>query len=697
MKRKLISAALALSVAAASAAGTLTASAERTQRVRVTIENNTLTEENGAAWTGTLVDEWVEIDSSSTAKGVLLQVLENHGYTQTGAENDYITEINGLSASDGGAMGGYMISIDDWFTDEGVSAYTVESGKLENGDEIKLSFSVNYGADLGYSWSGSSTALKSVEFSAGELAEPFTADKLDYEVYLPADTNEITVKYEAENKAYRAKVYKNTLTPSENGTDYKPSQAIEIKDGDTIYIMIGYAGWMTYNYNNAEQTVYSFTINEKKNDSTAVAETIALIDSIGEDVLSNKAAAEQARAKYNSLTDEEKTAVTNYDKLVSAEYAIAQAENELMPIKEYNAGQAVSLYKLIYNKAPVYGNEWDIINSARAGLADDDMKKGYIESVKAALDETKDPMLSKTRSTVNSGVITALTAIGADPRDFYGYDLLTPLSDLEYIKQQGVNGPIYALTALDTHNYDIPENTVGTVQTTRDALIKAILDEQENDGGWTIDTWSGKDGSDADMTAMALQALAPYYNSSDSVKTAIDKALAFLSENQDKNGMFVSYGSPDCESCAQVLTALCALDMNVYENDMFIKNERDPFTALLYFLNENDNKFSHLTDGESNALSTTQGYTAVIALYRHDSNMNTFFDMTDTKIKPVKNETAPDSKPETSDENTPDSKPVPDTSDNIRTGDSSAPAAVFAVLALISLAAVPSLRRRKDR
>ena len=100
-------------------------------KVRLVIENNTLSAENGADWTGTLLDEWVDIDESSTAKELFLTVLENHEYTQQGAEFDYITEINGLSAEDGGTMGGWMICLDDWITDEGLSAYTVSSGKLE--------------------------------------------------------------------------------------------------------------------------------------------------------------------------------------------------------------------------------------------------------------------------------------------------------------------------------------------------------------------------------------------------------------------------------------------------------------------------------------------------------------------------------------------------------------------------------------
>lgn len=96
--------------------------AETNGKVRVIVENNTFSEASGAKWDGVLVDEWVDIKDDSSAMTALLEVLSEKGYTQSGAEYDYITEINGLNASDGGTMGAWMATLDDWFTDEGISA-----------------------------------------------------------------------------------------------------------------------------------------------------------------------------------------------------------------------------------------------------------------------------------------------------------------------------------------------------------------------------------------------------------------------------------------------------------------------------------------------------------------------------------------------------------------------------------------------
>ena len=97
-----------------------------------------------------------------------------------------------------------------------------------------------------------------------------------------------------------------------------------------------------------------------------------------------------------------------------------------------------------------------------------------------------------------------------------------------------------------------------TVWLTREKLIQVILDAQLNDGGWDLS--AGK--ADPDMTAMAIQALAPYYKTNETVKAAVDKALDVLSSLQQGDGGFGSWGTVNSESCAQVIVALTALGSN---------------------------------------------------------------------------------------------------------------------------------------
>ena len=138
-----------------------------TDQIRVIVENTTYAKSSGAAWDGTLVDTWVELKSSSTMMSCVVDALGS--YTQKGAESNYISEINGLAAFDGGAMSGWMGSLNDWFANEGFDAFTAASGKLKAGDEIRIMYTCDFGAELGSDWSDNDKTVKSVSFSAGEL------------------------------------------------------------------------------------------------------------------------------------------------------------------------------------------------------------------------------------------------------------------------------------------------------------------------------------------------------------------------------------------------------------------------------------------------------------------------------------------------------------------------------------------------
>ena len=634
-------------------------------RIRVIVENKTLSAENGAAWTDVLLDDWIEADSDATAESVFLQALEKHDYTQQGAEYGYITAINGLSAEDGGSMGGWMMSLDDWFTDEGISAYSVASGKLENGDELRFSYSCAWGADLDYDWMGADTSLAGVVFSTGTLEPAFAEDTYEYVMTLPEETSSLTVRPVVKNKAYRAKVYRNTYTPAAAGTDYKPSQEIPVVNGDVITVGVANEAWMQANYNNAQESIYRFHVNvPEKTTDPAVEETESMIDAIGTVGSSSGKAIANARKSYDRLSPEQQKSVSNYEVLTAAETAFAAL----------NVGAAVSLEELRTacgkqaDKDCGFGNEWDILNLARFDLMTDSIRTRYLDSVGEAVKASGGEALSATRATVNAGVIAALTALGENPADFCGCNLLQPLSDLDYVTKQGVNGAIYTLIALDTKKYDIPAAKEGTQQTTREKLVTAILSEQQSDGGWTIDTWSGtNDGSDADLTAMALQALAPYRSDVD-VQTAIDKALTFLSDQQNEDGLFRSYGSYDCESSAQVLTALCALRISA-EDTRFTKNGYTVYDALTRFYDEKALSFSHFEDGEPNVLSTTQAFTAAAALYRLRNGQTAYFDMTDIPFRSSE-EVTDSSVPDREQSDAVSGKLTPSADDaSVRTGD----------------------------
>lgn len=285
------------------------------------------------------------------------------------------------------------------------------------------------------------------------------------------------------------------------------------------------------------------------------------------------------------------------------------------------------------------GGEWSVLAMARYGNLPEETKQNYMANLYRTLEENSG-VLDKRKYTEYSRVILALGAIGVNPADVNGYNLLYPIADFHQVNWQGINGTIYALIALDSKNYEIPKLTEadlkkGLVQTTREKLTAHILQNQLKDGGWAL---SGTE-SDADMTAMAIQALAPYYNSDGKVKTAVDRALLTLSRKQDPNGGFGSWGTENLESAAQTVIALSVLDVNLLSDEMFIKNGNSVLDYLLTYQLE-DGSFKHTpNDRAGDAMSTDQGAMALVAYDRAINGKTTLFDMTDVETDKDEEET----------------------------------------------------------
>ena len=236
--------------------------------------------------------------------------------------------------------------------------------------------------------------------------------------------------------------------------------------------------------------------------------------------------------------------------------------------------------------------------------------------------QAADGTLDEDRYTEYSRLILALTAIGRDPQNVGGYDLLLPLADLEKTTAQGVNGAAFALLALDCGGYELPQNSAAAVQATRDGYVDAILTRQNADGGWSL----GGGASDPDLTAMALQALARYRSRAD-VSAAVEAGLSCLSQMQEENGAFSSWGTESSESVSQVLTALTELGLSL-DDARFVKNGQTLEDVLLRFA-QDDGSFVHTPEDGGNLLATTQAFYALTALQRARDGKPTLYDMSD--------------------------------------------------------------------
>ena len=95
------------------------------------------------------MDEWVTLQDDSSMMSCIVDALTAGGYSQTGADTGYISEINGIEEKAAAEGSGWMGTLNDWFTSEGFAAYTVANGKLKAGDEIAVQHTCNLGADIG--------------------------------------------------------------------------------------------------------------------------------------------------------------------------------------------------------------------------------------------------------------------------------------------------------------------------------------------------------------------------------------------------------------------------------------------------------------------------------------------------------------------------------------------------------------------
>ncbi len=214
----------------------------------------------------------------------------------------------------------------------------------------------------------------------------------------------------------------------------------------------------------------------------------------------------------------------------------------------------------------------------------------------------------------------AITAIGRDPADVGGYDLLEALCDYDKMVSVGINGASWALIALDCGGYR-PDDPV------RQRYVDLLLSRQLADGGFSLVGKGGSDSpADTDITAMTLQALAGYRDQS-AVAAAIDRALECLSKKQLSNGGFQTMGITTSESTAQVLVALGELGLSP-EDSRFVKEGHTPLDALLTF-RQADGSFLHTDEAGMGSIATDQAFYALVETLRIARGMSSMYKMSD--------------------------------------------------------------------
>lgn len=587
----------------------------------------------------------VEADAKETVWDVIQRVCQKHGLSIQAKYSEkynsyYIEGINGLAEFDNGANSGWMYTVNGVHPEVGVSAKYIR-----NGDKIVLHYTDDYSYEEGGNAYGkptdseqvqaNQTAAKKVDALIDKIGTP-TADSgpaitAAWEAYnaLTDQQKKLVTKLEAlqtATKKWNALLAQRVMDLIEK----IPSPVT--KDG-SMAIQTARRGYdsltedqkaLVTNYKTLTQAESALAkLNATQEDKEKAQAVIDQIQALAGFTGDKRAAVEAARAGYEALTQLQKQLVENLELLEAEEKILEQG---ISGEKFAQAFQTTGSYIQALGTPSVgsVGGEWMVIGLARSGLEIPDADRyyeGVVAYVREHIDENQ--RLHKAKSTDNSRLILALTAMGKDVTNVGGHNLLLGLNDMDFVKKQGNNGPIWALLALDCGNYPVPEGNV-----TRQGLLQEILAVQTPDGGWAI---SGTE-ADSDMTGMALQALAPYCREVPEVAAAVEKAVERLSRMQDADGGYSTFGNggkvATSESISQVVVALTALGIDPNTDSRFVKNGSSALDALLrYYIPEGG--FRHVADGDLDGMATEQAYYALTAYNRFLEGKTGLYDMTD--------------------------------------------------------------------
>ena len=274
MKKRLLSLLLVLvMVVGLLPTAVLAAGGDAATQVHVTVENTTFTAASEAsnwlapAWSGKEIDTWITLTDDLTMMDCIRMAIEEHGFTQTGAESGYISDINGVAEFSNGGDSGWMGTLNDWFTNYGFDQYTVADGTLKPGDEIHVMYtSTGRGKDLGGDWTTNDKRVKTLEFpfrsvnaklsNYATLVPAFSPDQHEYDLILSTALDvldKFCIVPTAMNKQYQVHTYVD-------GVEFRRTEEVSIKPGSVITVKSGDPSWETANPNTAPAEEYTIRV-----------------------------------------------------------------------------------------------------------------------------------------------------------------------------------------------------------------------------------------------------------------------------------------------------------------------------------------------------------------------------------------------------------------------------------------------------
>ncbi|WP_088042314.1 Ig-like domain-containing protein [Bacillus sp. EAC] len=565
------------------------------------------------------------IEAGKTVSDVFEKVLTEKGIPFTNNGGNYISTINGLSEFDGGPNSGWLYSVNGIDPNIGVGQYV-----LNNGDNIVIRYTDDYtkepsqgGGNGGGSGSGGSPSPISpqIDQEINNIGLPYDnkqpIDKVGKTTAVQNSSAKMSVQQSNELKK---KLQENIISLSKSISN---SSDTTVKDNAEEVSIIVPANSISKDtiiniqelqLKSSEQlsSVYEFTPNGTIFNKPVY---ISIKVPIGEidlnniviawlDEKSNKwipipallnASTGVITGKVNHFT---KYAVIDRSKLNDLDSQIVSVTNE---VKE-----AVNQ---IVNSGTL--SDWEAFGLARSGYI---LPNSYLLQVEKSL---KDENGEFRKVTDYERIAIAIKAAGGNPMNIGGYNLIEKIYNNERMIIQGINGPTFALLALDSGNYQIPANA----KWTRETLVDWLLQQQNVDGGFPL---SKGDKSSVDITAMVLTSLSSYKDQV-KVKNAVDQALEWLSKEQLQNGGYMQYGEESSESVSQVIIALSSL--GIKSNSIAFKKVNGDLLTNLFSFKNKDGGFSHTHGQSTNEMATEQALMALVSIDRNNNGKEKIYQL----------------------------------------------------------------------
>lgn len=279
------------------------------------------------------------------------------------------------------------------------------------------------------------------------------------------------------------------------------------------------------------------------------------------------------------------------------------------------------------NNVSSTASDWTVLFLGRLGIAEDydaflNRASAYVKDL---YDKNPSTGLSTNTPTEWHRLTMAVLAAGGDPTDVGGHDLIADgtyncLAGAPW--EQGMNGAAWALLALDSKGYEVPEKA----KYTREDLISYILGKELSGGGWSLD--DKNPSLDLDITSMVMYALAPHAAENAKVREAVNRGLDVLRSKISTDGDYNYGGTYNCESVAQAIIAFTSMgiDPATVTNASSGKSLLD---GLLKYYSTGTGGFLHAyyddeKQNRPNSMATDQAMEAIAAYRLYQQGINLF-------------------------------------------------------------------------